>query len=261
MPRVIPCLLLKDGGLVKTIRFHDPSYVGDPINAIRIYNEKEVDELIFLDITATIENRPPPYKVLSEIASECFMPVTYGGGVRELEGIRRILGLGVEKVAINSHASESLEFVRAAADTFGSSTIVVSIDVRRDAKGEFEVVSHGGRRGTGRRPVDFAVEMEAAGAGEILLTSVDRDGTREGYDLKLIRQVTGVVSVPVIACGGAGKIDDLRAAVVEAGASACAAGSMVVYVGRRRAVLITFPPRTKLAEIFGLTTGTTELAR
>lgn len=249
MTRVMPCLLLKNGALVKTVKFKDPGYIGDPINAIRIYNEKEVDELIFLDITATIEKREPPYKVLSEIASECFMPVTYGGGVRDLETIRRILSLGVEKIAINSYAVENPDFVRAAADKYGSSTIVVSIDVRKKKFDRYEVFIHGGRKDSGLDPVKFAVKMEQMGAGEILLTAIDRDGTQEGYDIELIKSVTSAVGVPVIAVGGAGKIDDFRAAVKEGGASACAAGSMVVYFGRNRAVLINFPEHEKLEAI------------
>jgi len=249
--RVMPCLLLKAGALVKTVKFKDPGYIGDPINAIRIYNEKEVDELIFLDITATIEHRPPPYKVLSDIASECFMPVTYGGGVRDVEDIRTILSLGIEKVTINSYAVENPAFVHAAAEKFGSSTIVVSIDVRRKTLGRYEVYINGGRKATGLDPVKFAIEMERMGAGEILLTSIDRDGTQEGYDIELIKSVTSSVGVPVIASGGAGKIMDFRAAVSEGGASACAAGSMVVYFGRNRAVLINFPERKKLEEVLG----------
>ena len=251
MTRVMPCLLLKDGALVKTVKFKDPGYIGDPINAIRIYNEKEVDELIFLDITATIEKREPPYKVLSEIASECFMPVTYGGGVHDVETIRKILSLGIEKVAINSHAVTKPEFIRAAADKFGSSTIVVSIDVRKKLFGRYEVATHSGRKSTGLDPVDFAIKMEQMGAGEILLNSIDRDGTQEGYDIDLIKSVTSTIGVPLIACGGAGKIDDFRAAVKEGGASACAAGSMVVYFGRNRAVLINFPEREKLEDVLG----------
>ena len=249
MTRVMPCLLLKNGSLVKTVKFKDPGYIGDPINAIRIFNEKEVDELIFLDISATVEKRQPPFKVLSEIASECFMPVTYGGGVRDVETIRQILSLGIEKVAINSHAVENPDFVRAAAEKFGSSTIVVSMDVRRKMFGKYEVVIHGGRKSTGRDPVEFASAMEKLGAGEILLTAVDRDGTQEGYDVELVKSVTSVVGIPVIACGGAGKIEDFRLAVKEGGASACAVGSMVVYFGRNRAVLITFPEREKLEAI------------
>jgi imidazole glycerol-phosphate synthase subunit HisF len=251
MTRIMPCLLLKDGALVKTVKFKNPSYIGDPINAIRIYNEKEVDELIFLDIAATVEKREPPYKVLSDIASECFMPVTYGGGVRDVETIRKILRLGIEKVAINSHAVENPDFVRASSEKFGSSTIVVSMDVRKKIFGRYEVVIHGGRKGTGLAPVEFAVKMEKMGAGEILLNSVDRDGTQEGFDIELIKSVTSAVDVPVIACGGAGKIEDFRTVVKEGGASACAAGSMVVYYGRNRAVLINFPERDNLEDVLG----------
>lgn len=249
--RVMPCLLLKDGGLVKTIKFKDPGYVGDPINAIRIYNEKEVDELIFLDITATLENREPPYQTLSEIASECFMPVTYGGGIRDVGQIRKILSLGIEKISINSYAVENPDFVQAAADKFGSSTIVVSIDAHRKLFGGYEVYTRGGRKATGFNPVEFAMKMEAKGVGEILLTAIDKDGTQEGYDVELIRSVSNAVGVPVIACGGAGRVDDFRSAVKEGGASACAAGSMVVYFGRNRAVLINFPERKKLEEVLG----------
>lgn len=247
--RVMPCLLLKDGALVKTVKFKDPSYIGDPINAIRIYNEKEVDELIFLDITATLENRQPPFKVLAEIASECFMPVAYGGGIRRLEDIKEIFNLGIEKVALNSYAVENPDFIRAAADKFGTQSIVVSIDVKKKFLGRYEVYTNGGRKGTGLDPVKFAAQVAVLGAGEILLTSIDHDGTQTGYDLELIKKITSAVSVPVIACGGAGKLEDFGAAVNEGGASACAAGSMVVYFGRNRAVLINFPTRDELEQV------------
>jgi imidazole glycerol-phosphate synthase subunit HisF len=249
--RVMPCMLLQDGSLVKTVRFKDPGYIGDPINAVRIYNEKEVDELIFLDIKATVENRPPPFKALSEIASECFMPVAYGGGVRSLGEMRQIFSLGIEKVAVNTEAIRNPDFVRAAADTFGSQSIVVSIDVKRKWLGSYEVYTHGGRKSTGLDPVKFAVQMQEMGAGEILLTSIDRDGTYEGYDVELLRRVTGAVAVPVIAAGGAGKLQDFTTAVTQGGASACAIGSMAVYFGRNRAVLINFPSRQELVEVLG----------
>jgi len=249
MTRIMPCLLLQNGSLVKTINFKNPAYIGDPINAMRIYNEKEVDELIILDITATIENCPPPFKILEEIASECFMPVTYGGGIRDIETIRKILNLGIEKVAINSYAFENPDFIRDCASRYGSSTIVVSIDVRKKMFGKYEVVTHGGRKSTGKNPLNFAVEMEKMGAGEILLTSVDKDGIQDGYDTDLIKLISSNVNVPVIACGGAGRVEDFRTAVREGGASACAAGSMVVYFGRNKAVLISFPERDILEDI------------
>lgn len=249
--RVMPCLLLQGGSLVKTVRFKDPGYIGDPINAIRIYNEKEVDELIFLDITATRERRKPPFKVLAEIASECFMPVSYGGGIRDLEDMKTVFGLGIEKIAINSFAVENPSFIRAAADQFGSQSVIVSIDARQSA-GRYQVYSHAGTRATGLQPAEMARQMEHLGAGEILLTSIDRDGTQQGYDVELIRQVTSAVGIPVIACGGAGQVEDLAMAVKQGGASACAMGSMVVYFGRNRAVLINFPAHRELEKVLAL---------
>jgi len=248
--RVMPCLLLRGGSLVKTVRFRDPGYVGDPINAIRIYNEKEVDELILLDIDATREHRQPPFEVLGQIAGECFMPVTYGGGIRSLEDIKEVLRLGIEKVAINSYAVERPSFVREAADRFGSQSIVVSIDAKKRDLHRYEVWTHGGTKRTGLVAAEVACQMEQVGAGEILLTSIDRDGTREGYDLELLKQVASVVHVPVIACGGAGSVQDLRAAVCQGGVPACALGSMVVFFGQNRAVLISFPARDELEKAF-----------
>jgi cyclase len=247
--RVMPCLLLRGWGLVKTVRFKSPSYVGDPINTVRIFNEKEVDELILLDIGATPEGRRPPFEAIEEIASECFMPVAYGGGLRTLEDVKTVLGLGVEKVAINSYAAENPIFLREAADTFGSQAIIASIDVKRQLFGGYRVYVQGGRKATRHHPVDYARRMEQHGCGEILLTSIDRDGTFEGYDLDLIRLVAREVSVPVIASGGAGSVGDFGRAVKEGGASAAAAGSLVVYQGRNRAVLINFPTRAELRRV------------
>jgi len=247
--RVMPCLLLRGWGLVKTVRFRDPTYVGDPINTVRIYNEKEVDELIFLDITATPEHKDPPYQIITEIASECFMPFTYGGGIRAVEQIGRIFGLGVEKVAVNTAAFENPDFITEAADRFGSQSIVVSMDVKRHPFGRYRVHTRGGRDNTGLDPITAAKQMEAAGAGEILLTSIDRDGTFAGYDIDLIRKVTAEVAIPVVACGGAGSIEDLGEAVYAGGASATAAGSMVVYQGPNRAVLINFPRKDELKAV------------
>jgi imidazole glycerol-phosphate synthase subunit HisF len=245
LTRFMPCLLLLNGSLVKTVRFRDPAYIGDPINAIRIYNDLEVDELVFLDIMATVERRPPPFETLREIASECFMPVAYGGGIRTLDEIAVIFRLGVEKVVINTQAIADPELVMAAARRFGSQSIVVSIDARRTAKG-FEVFTRGGRQATGLDPAVVAKQMAEAGAGEIFLTSIDRDGTMQGYDLDLVRSVVGAVRVPVIACGGAGTVEHLGQAIKQGGAAAVAAGSMVVYFGRNRAVLINVPEKEEL---------------
>jgi imidazole glycerol-phosphate synthase subunit HisF len=248
--RVIPCLLLRHGGLVKTVRFKDAKYLGDPINIVRIFNDKEVDELVLLDITATPEGRGPRFDMLAKITNECFMPLCYGGGVRTLADVRALFSLGVEKVAVNSYAAKDSSFITAAAEQFGSQSIIGSIDVRRNWRGKSEVVTHGGRQRTGKDAVEHAQELEARGAGELLLNSIDRDGTMKGYDLELIRQVASAVRVPVVACGGAGSVADLGRAVKEAGASAAAAGSLFVFQGRHRAVLINYPMARELRELF-----------
>jgi cyclase len=247
--RVMPCLLLRNAALVKTIQFKNPSYVGDPINAIRIYNEKEVDELVFLDITRTIEGKRPQLKLLSEIASECFMPVAYGGGISRMEDVDAIFSTGIEKVVINSHAVVEPSFVSRVADKYGSQAVVVSIDVKRSLFGRYEVYTEGGRKATGLDPVQFAAKMERAGAGELLLTSVDRDGTGKGFDIELIRRVTSAAKIPLVASGGAGSVEDCGIAVKQGGASAVALGSMAVYHGRNRAVLINFPSRAELDRV------------
>ena len=247
--RVMPCLLLRNEGLVKTVKFKDPVYVGDPINTVRIFNEKEVDELIFLDITATINNRRPQFAYLAEIASECFMPFAYGGGVSDLSDLKQLFNLGAEKVALNSHAYENPNLLRKAADHFGSQSIIASIDVKRSLTGRYSVYTHGGRRNAQTDPVQRAQEMAAQGAGEILLTAIDRDGTFKGYDTELIHIVSQSVDIPLIACGGAGRVEDFGIAVSEGGASAVAAGSIVVYQGINRAVLVNFPSKAELRRV------------
>lgn len=248
--RVIPCLLLKNQGLVKTIQFTDPHYVGDPINAVRIFNEKEVDELIFLDITATRENRKPNFKLISEIASECFMPFSYGGGIRDLHDVKEIFNLGVEKVVINSHAIENPDFINKISELFGSQSVVVSIDVKKTLLGKYEVSTLNGKKNTKHEPVTFAKHMEIMGAGEIFLNSIERDGTMQGYDIKLIKEVSTSLSIPVIACGGAGRLEDFADAIKKGGASAVAAGSMFVFYGKHRAVLINYPTIQSLEKLF-----------
>ena len=245
----MPCLLVSNGRLVKTVRFRNPAYVGDPVNAIKIYNEKEVDELILLDITATAESRRPDFSFLSEVADECFMPLAYGGGIHDIDDISRIFSLGIEKVAINSYALENPSFVEKAAAVFGSQSILLSMDVKKNLFGNYRVYGRGGRNGTDHEPAAWAARMERMGAGEILLNSIDQDGTMEGYDTTLIRKVTEAVTVPVIACGGAGRIQDFKMAVEEGGASAVAAGSMVVYQGKNKGVLINFPSQDDLKNI------------
>jgi len=249
LTRVMPCLLLRNWGLVKTIKFDSPKYVGDPINTVRIYNEKEVDELIFLDITATKNNKQPPFQIISEIASECFMPFTYGGGIKNIEDAKTIYNIGVEKIAVNSYALENPEFISELANTFGNQSVVVSIDAKKGFFGKYKVCTQGGTKASKFNPVEFAIMMEKMGAGEILLTSIDNDGVMEGYDIELIQSVSNAVNIPVIACGGAGCVEDFKDAVKNGGASAVAAGSMVVYQGKNRAVLINFPDRKELEKL------------
>lgn len=244
--RIIPALLLRNECLVKTIYFGKFTYVGDPCNTVRIFNELEVDELLFLDITATREGRPPNLKVLAEIASECFMPLGYGGGVRTFDNARAILEIGFEKVAINSFASEKPAFVTQLAEHFGNQAVIASIDVKKDLWGRYRVFTHAGKRSTGRDPVEWAQELVALGAGEILLTSIDREGTWEGFDLELVKDVTAAVNIPVIAHGGAGTVAHIGAVVKQAGASAVALGSMVVFQKKGMGVLINFPDKNIL---------------
>jgi imidazole glycerol-phosphate synthase subunit HisF len=239
-PRIMPCLLVQHGRLVKTVGFRRPTYVGDPINAIRVFNDKGADELVLLDIAATRDGTGPDFELLEKVATECFMPLCYGGGVTSVEQMRRLLALGIEKVALNTSAVENPELVREAAAEFGTQSVVVSIDVRRGRRGKDQVVTRGARDKTRLDPVGFAQEAERLGAGELLLTSVDRDGTMEGYDLELTRRVTEAVGIPVVACGGAGTGQDIVSAIKDGGASGAAAGSMFVFNGRHRAVLISY---------------------
>lgn len=247
--RLIPCLLLKNKGLVKTIKFKNPAYLGDPINAVKIFNDKEVDELIFLDITATLEKKNIQFDLISDIASECFMPFSYGGGIRTVDNIRDLLRLGIEKVIINTYAIECPEFIKEASDLFGSQSIVVSIDVKRTKADRYEIFTCGGTKSANLDPVDFALKMEKNGAGEIFLNSIDQDGTMQGYDIELIKMVSHRVSIPVIACGGAGEIEDFIIASEKGGISALAAGSFFLYQGKHRAFLINFPERRMLDNI------------
>ncbi len=240
-PRIIPCLLLKNRGFVKTTKFRDPVYLGDPINIVRIFNEKEVDEIAILDIEATLSGKKPPLDFLREIATECFVPLSYGGGVRSIEDAQALFRAGFEKVCLNTMAVETPSIIKEFSDHFGSQSIVVSIDTKMSRFGHYEVFTHSGTRATGLDPKDAAYMAAENGAGEILLTSIDRDGTYQGYDLELVQRVTKVVNIPVIACGGAGKASDLIDVIQKAGAAAAAAGSLFVYHGPYRAVLINTP--------------------
>ena len=250
IPRVIPCLLLKDLGLVKGINFNKHKYVGDPINAVRIFSEKEADELIFLDISASKNKRIISLEFIEKIADECFMPFAVGGGIRTVEQIRQILYAGAEKVCINSAAVENPLLIKEASERFGVQSVIASIDVKRGLFGKSRVYIQNGRKKTQYEPVAFAKKMEAMGAGEILIHSINHEGLMDGYDLDLIKSVSDAVGIPVIAGGGAGTIDDFQTAVNKGNASAVCAGSMFVFYGPKRAVLITFPKRKDLEGIF-----------
>lgn len=244
--RVIPALLLRDDALVKTIRFDKANYIGDPVNTVRIFNELEVDELVFLDIAATNENRTPNLQILREIADECFMPLGYGGGLNNFEIVQSIFSIGFEKVVLNSVTHLRPAFVTQVSEHYGNQAVVASIDVKKNFWGNYEVWSHSGKRNTKKNPVEWAAELEQLGAGEILLTSIDREGTWSGFDVQLTRKIVEAVNVPVIAHGGCGNLAHISEVVKEGNASAVAIGSMVVYQQKGMGVLVNFPDKEQL---------------
>jgi cyclase len=244
--RIIPVLLVHKGGLVKTVRFEQPKYVGDPINAVRIFNEKEVDELMVADIDATSFGREPDYTLIARLAAECRMPLCYSGGVRTIEQFERIVTLGVEKVAVGSAAVSSPEFISQAASRVGRQSVVVVMDCRRvPGSSRYELLTHNAKRSTGRCPFQFARDMQSLGCGEIIVNSVDQDGTMTGYDLDLAVGVRSAVEVPITLLGGAGSLSDMEALIRRLGVVGAAAGSLFVFKGRFRAVLITYPSRAE----------------
>lgn len=240
--RIIPCLLVRDKGLVKTVGFGPGKYVGDPINAVRIFNEKEVDELVVLDIDASARGREPDYAMIANLAAECRMPLCYGGGVRTVEQAQRILQLGVEKVALSRALVDEPALATRLAATIGAQSVVAVLDVRRHAKrGTYEVFTMNGTQATGLEPAEFAARLEALGAGEILLNSIDRDGAMQGYDLELVERVRAAVTVPITVLGGAGSTKDVGDLIAKHGIIGAAAGSLFVFKGVYRAVLINYP--------------------
>lgn len=247
--RVIPCLLLQDGGLVKTEKFKNPKYVGDPINAIRIFNDKYVDELIFLDINASRLNKEPDYDLIARIAGECFMPLCYGGGIKTVEQARKLVALGVEKISINSTAIHNLELIKQLVNELGSQSVVGAMDVKRNFWGKEYVYDASLGRLTKLNPLTHAQNLIAAGVGEIFINDVSRDGTFNGYNIALISSIANKINVPLIACGGASSVDDMHE-VFLAGASAAAAGSLFVFYGPHRAVLINYPEYSIVKKLF-----------
>ena len=250
IPRVIPCLLIEDEGMVKTIKFKDPTYLGDAINIINLFNRFEVDEIVLLDIRATQRRQPPPFALIERLASECWVPLAYGGGIRTFDDIRTILRIGVEKVVLGKVAADDPQIIVKAAESFGSQAVVVSVDTRPRSGGRYEVFAESGTRSLKTDPVTYAQRVEGLGAGEIFLNAIHRDGVMDGFDLALIKSVTEAVRIPVIACGGASTRADIPLPVKLAGAAAVAAGSIFVYRGRERGVLVNFPERAQLESLF-----------
>lgn len=246
--RVIPALLLRDDALVKTVKFSKPGYIGDPINTVRIFNELEVDELVFLDIEATTQTRKPNLRILREIANECFMPLAYGGGLHDFETAKEIFEIGFEKVVLNAACHTHPKVVEQLAQHYGNQAVVASVDVKKNFWGNHEVWTHGGTFNTRKKPELWCKELEKLGAGEILLTSIDREGTWTGFDIDLTRKVSDAVSVPVIAHGGAASVKDIARVVKEGKASAVALGSMVVYQQKDMGVLVNFPDKGMIEE-------------
>ena len=245
-PRIIPCLLVHNKGLVKTTTFKDPKYVGDPINAVKIFNEKEVDELIIIDIDATIERREPDYKMIENLAVECRMPICYGGGIKTVEQAQKIFSLGVEKIAISSLAIEKPTLVTEMADRVGNQSVVVVIDVKKKLiSGKYEVYTHNGTKPTGIDPINLAKEMQRLGAGEIIINSIDNDGEMKGYDMALLEKVRDSISIPLTILGGAGSLEDIGSVINKFGIIGVAAGSLFVFKGKFRAVLINYPTNSE----------------
>ncbi len=247
--RVIPCLLLKNESLVKTVKFKEYNYIGDPVNTVRIFNELEVDELMFLDIFASKEDRNINLKILADIANECFMPLSYGGNIKSLEDAKKIFDIGFEKVVINSNSFNNLKLVEDIAKYFGAQSVVGSIDVKNSFFGNQKVYSHHGRKKQSAGIVDWVKQLENSGAGELLITSVEREGSWDGYDIELVKSITDSVRVPVIANGGCGKVEHIAEVVKQANASSCAVGSMVVYQKKGMGVLINYPKKEILNKI------------
>jgi cyclase len=246
--RVIPALLLRDNALVKTVRFKNPSYIGDPINTVRIFNELEVDELVFLDIEATPKKKEPNFRILTEIANECFMPLAYGGGITDFETASKIFNIGFEKIILNSALFSHPKLISQISNHFGNQAVVASIDYKKNFLGKYEVWTNGGIINTKKKPDQWGKELEELGVGEILLTSIDKEGTWSGFDIELTRKVSDAVTVPVIAHGGAGTIEHIKQAVEQGKTSAVALGSMLVYQQKDMGVLVNFPDHKQIEQ-------------
>lgn len=243
-PRIIPCLLVQDKGLVKTQKFKKPKYVGDPINTVKIFNEKEVDELIVLDIDATVNDRKPDFQMIEQLAAECRMPLCYGGGIKTAEEAKSIFCLGVEKIAISSIAVEKPEIVTEIAELVGNQSVIVVLDVRKRMLGRrYDVWTHNGKKNSKKCPVELAKQFESLGAGEIVINSIDNDGLMKGYDYDLIKEIRESITIPLTALGGAGELQDIGKLINDYGIIGAGAGSLFVFKGVYRAVLVNYPDR------------------
>lgn len=249
-PRVIPILLLKNLGLVKSVRFKDYRYIGDPINAVKIFNDLKADELVFLDILASKEKRTISLDFVRNVGDEANMPFAVGGGIRTIQEIKEIVNAGAEKVIINTYAVQNPDFIRHAAETFGSSTIVVCMDVKKNIFGQEKTWINNGKKSSVYTPIQYAQLMEKKGAGEIIVQSIGRDGTMHGYEIELIKKISEAVSIPVIALGGAGNISHLKEAYIDGFANGLAAGSMFVFHGTRNGVLVNYPDKKEILKNF-----------
>jgi cyclase len=251
-PRIIPSLLIHDKGLVKTVNFKSPKYVGDPINAVRIFNEKEVDELAIFDIDATILDQEPDYVLIEKLANQSRMPLCYGGGVKTVEQAQKIFGLGIEKIALSSAVIQNPKLVTEIAERVGSQSVIVVLDVKKKFLGGYEVYTNNGKKATGINPIKFVKELEDLGAGEIIINSIDNDGVMKGYDLNLIDKIAESISLPLTVLGGAGSLTDIEKVIEKHGVIGVAAGSLFVFKGTYKAVLINYPNQTEKNKIFKL---------
>ena len=249
-PRIIPCLLLSGNGLVKTTKFKNPKYVGDPINAIRIFNQKEVDELMILDIKATVENRGPDFSLIEQLASECFMPLCYGGGIRDMNDVKKLFNIGIEKVALQTALESNPDLIKEVAYYYGQQAVVASVDLKKNWLGKLMLYSIIGKvNNKSMNWKEYIVFISKQGAGELLLNSVDRDGVMNGMDIELISEASRLVDIPIVAIGGVGALHHIKAAT-DAGASAVAVGSYFVFQGPHKAVLITYPKYNEIQELW-----------
>jgi cyclase len=249
-PRIIPSLLIQDNGLVKTVNFKNPKYVGDPINAVRIFNEKEVDELAIFDIDATVLGKEPNYSLIERLANQSMMPLCYGGGVETVEQAQRIFSLGVEKIALSSAVLTNPGLITQIADRVGSQSVIVVLDVKKKLLGGYEVYTHNGKKSTGINPLKFVEEAQRLGAGEIVINSIDKDGLMKGFDLDLIEKVREKITLPMTVLGGAGSLSDIEKIISKHGVIGIAAGSLFVFKGPYKAVLINYPSREEKNNLF-----------